>query len=217
MSLILSDQLQYFFESTKGQIATVIIILILFTLILISGKSKKVDTKALVISGVFIALYVALNQIIIFRMPQGGSITAFSMLAIALCGYLLGPRRAIMAGMCAGLIELIFNPYVIHPLQLLLDYPLAVGALGFAGLLRDKKIGLIGGYSFGVLCRYTCSFLSGVIFFGEYAPQGFNSFTWSLFYNLSYIGTEAALTFAILMFPQVRNTFKRLKTQIDKE
>ena len=141
-----SDQLQGFFESTMGQIVTVCIVLALFGAILISGKNKKTDVNALVLSAIFVALYVALDQISLFRLPQGGSVTAFSMLAITTCGYLLGSRRGVMAGICAGLVSLIFNPYVIHPVQLLLDYPLAVGGLGFSGLFRKGKYGLPAGY-----------------------------------------------------------------------
>ena len=209
------EQLQRFFESPTGQITTVVVILILFMGILISGKKKRTDTKALVLSAIFVALYLVLNQITIFRFPQGGSITAFSMLAITGCAYLLGVRRAIMAGMCAGLIELIFNPYVIHPLQLLLDYPLAVGALGFAGLIGSRKWSLQGGYLLGVLCRYICVVLSGIIFFGAYAPEGFNAVTWSLYYNICYIGAEAVPTLFILFLPPIRKTFQRLKSQLD--
>lgn len=210
-----SDQLQGFFESTMGQIVTVCIVLALFGAILISGKNKKTDVNALVLSAIFVALYAALDQISLFRLPQGGSVTAFSMLAITTCGYLLGSRRGVMAGICAGLVSLIFNPYVIHPVQLLLDYPLAVGGLGFSGLFRKGKYGLPAGYLFGAFCRYICVFLSGVIFFGEYAPEGFNGFTWSLYYNIIYIGTEAIVTLAILFLPPVRKTFQRLKTQIN--
>ncbi|NLP29532.1 MAG: energy-coupled thiamine transporter ThiT [Clostridiales bacterium] len=209
-----AEQIQGFFESQAGQISTVIVIVILFALILFSNKKKKTDTKALVISAIFVALYIVLNQITIFRLPQGGSITAFSMLAITSCAYLLGARRAVMAGMCAGLFELIFNPYVIHPLQLLLDYPLAVGALGFAGLLANRRAGLQFGYLVGIFARFICVFLSGVVFFGEYAPEGFNAFTWSLYYNLIYIGSEGILTFIILFLPPIRKSFTRLKSQI---
>jgi thiamine transporter len=212
-----SEQLQHFFESTGGQIATICMIMALFGVILFSGKGKKTDTKALVLSAIFVALYLALNQVIVFRMPQGGSITAFSMLSITLCAYLLGVRKGVMAGMCAGLVGLIFNPYVIHPLQLLLDYPLAVGALGFAGLFRKGKHSLQTGYLFGAFCRFLCTFLSGMIFFGEYAPEGFNAFTWSLYYNIAYIGSEAALTLVILWLPPVRKAFENFKTQIAKD
>ncbi len=208
-----AEQLQSFFESTFGQITTLTVIVLLFIGILLTGHEKKADTKAMVASGVLVALSIALNQIILFRMPQGGSITAFSMLPIVVCAYYFGVRRGLMAGMCVGLIDLIFNPYVIHPIQMLLDYPLAFGALAFAGLLRTKKFGLVSGYVLGLLCRYFCAVLSGIIFFGEYAPEGFNAFTWSIYYNITYLGVEGALTVIVLCIPAVRKAIEQLKGQ----
>jgi len=208
-----AEQLQGFFESTPGQVSTLIVIVLLFLGILVSGRGKKTDTKAMVTSAVLVALSIALNQIILFRMPQGGSITAFSMLPIVVCAYLFGVRRGMMAGMCVGLIDLIFNPYVIHPIQMLLDYPLAFGALAFAGLMRTRKFGLISGYIVGLLSRYFCSVLSGIIFFGQYAPEGFNAFTWSIYYNISYLGVEGALTVIVLCIPAVRKSIEQLKNQ----
>lgn len=209
-----AEQIQAFFESAPGQGIAVGAVILLFLLILVSGKNKKTDTRGLVLSAVFVALYIVLNQLTLFRFPQGGSITAFSMLAITACGYLLGTRRAVMAGMCAGLLELIFNPYVIHPLQLLLDYPLAVGALGFAGLIHSGKWSIPSGYLLGVLCRYLCVVLSGILFFGAYAPEGFNAFTWSIYYNLVYIGAETLITLPILFLPPIRSTLQRLRSQL---
>jgi len=209
-----AEQLQGFFESTLGQASTLIVIVLLFLGILVSGREKKTDTKAMVTSAVLVALSIALNQIILFRMPQGGSITAFSMLPIVVCAYFFGVRRGMMAGMCVGLIDLIFNPYVIHPIQMLLDYPLAFGALAFAGLMKTRKFGLISGYIVGLLSRYFCSVLSGIIFFGQYAPEGFNAFTWSIYYNITYLGVEGALTVAVLCIPAVRKSIEQLKKQI---
>lgn len=210
-----TENLQVFFESTAGQISTVIVIVLLFLGILISERGKKADTKAMVTSAVLVALAIALNQIILFRMPQGGSITAFSMLPIVVCAYFYGVRRGMMAGMCVGLIDLIFNPYVIHPVQMFLDYPLAFGALAFAGLMRTRKFGLISGYVVGLFARYLCAVLSGIIFFGQYAPEGFNAVTWSIYYNITYLGVEGVLTVIVLCIPAVRKAIDHLKTQID--
>lgn len=207
------EQLQGFFESTAGQVSTLAVIVLLFAGILVSDRGKKADTRAMVTSAVLVALAIALNQVVLFRMPQGGSITAFSMLPIIVCAYFYGVRRGLMAGMCVGLIDLIFNPYVIHPIQMLLDYPLAYGALAFAGLMRARKLGLISGYVVGLSARYLCAVLSGLIFFGQYAPEGFNALTWSIYYNITYLGAEGALTIAVLCIPAVRSTIEHLKKQ----
>lgn len=119
-----------------------------------------------------------------------------------------------MCGMCVGMIDLIFKPYVIHPLQLLLDYPLAFGAIGLAGLIfMARKDGLIPRILFGVLCRYICSVISGVVFFGAYVPEGFSPLTWSLWYNILYMGVEAAGTVVLLLIPSVRHSLKRIKSE----
>lgn len=205
------ETLQGFFESAQGQIIILIILSITFAAILFKGRSEKIDTKMLVVSAILIALSIVLNQITLFRMPQGGSITAFSMLPIVLCGYLYGVRRGVLAGICVGLLNLIFNPFVIHPLQLILDYPFAFGALGFAGFLRQAKAGLIKGYLLGIFARYVCSVLSGILFFGSYAPEGFNAITWSVYYNLTYIAAEGALTLLVLSSPAVRRAIEKMK------
>lgn len=209
------DKLQGFFESTTGQIISVAVLVILFAGVLLSGRKQKTNTKTMVVSALLVGLSIVLTRITIWSLPQGGSVSLFGMLPIVICAYFFGTRRAVMCGMCVGMIDLIFKPYVIHPIQLLLDYPLAFGAIGFAGLIfMAKKDGLIPAYLFGVLCRYICAVISGVVFFGAYAPEGFSALTWSLWYNVVYLAIEAAGTVILLLIPSVRHSLKRIKTEL---
>ena len=209
------DKLQGFFESTTGQIISVAVLVILFAGVLLSGKKQKTNTKTMVVSALLVGLSIVLTRITIYSLPQGGSVSLFGMFPIVICAYFFGTRRAVMCGMCVGMIDLIFKPYVIHPIQLLLDYPLAFGAIGFAGLIfMAKKDGLIPAYLFGVLCRYICAVISGVVFFGAYAPEGFSALTWSLWYNVLYLAIEAAGTVVLLLIPSVRYSLKRIKTEL---
>ena len=207
--------MQAFFESTQGKIAVIAVIVILLFLKKKKKKDKKTDVRALTVSALLIALATVLGQIKIFEMPQGGSVTLFSILPIVVCGYLLGTRRGVMAGFCVGLINLIFGPYVIHPVQLLMDYPIAFGALGLSGLTRNTKNGLTKGYIIGIIGRYICAVLSGVIFFGAYAPEGFNAWTWSLWYDLTYLAAEGILTIIVINIPAVKKMFISLKEQMN--
>lgn len=204
------ELLQSFFESVTGQIATTAIIFLLLVLVMRTNE-KKNDVSVLVKTAILLAVTFVLNHITLFKMPQGGSITAFSMFALFLVSYLFGPRQGILAGMAYGLLDLVLNPYVIHPIQILLDYPLAFGAIGIGGLLRNQRYGMIVGYLAGVLGRYLVVVLSGIIFWGMYAAEGFNAVSWSFFYNMTYILPEAIATVVILMIPQVRNLFDRFK------
>ena len=207
--------MQAFFESTTGKITVIAVIIILLIFIAMGGKGeKKTDVRALTVSALMIALASVLGQIKLFAMPQGGSVTLFSILPIVACGYLLGTRRGVMAGFCVGLIDLIFGPYVIHPVQLLLDYPIAFGAMGLSGIASNLKYGLTNGYIIGIVGRYICAVLSGVIFFGEYAPEGFNAWTWSLWYNFTYLAAEGVITIIVISIPAVRNMFNNFKAQL---
>ncbi len=204
------EVLQSFFESVPGQITTVAVIFVLLLLVMRTNK-KTNDVSVLVKTSILLAVTFVLNQVTLFRMPQGGSITAFSMFALFLVSYLFGPRQGILAGLAYGLIDLVINPYVIHPVQLFMDYPLGFGAIGIGGLLRNTNYGMIKGYCLGVLGRYLVVVLSGIIFWGIYAAEGFSAVSWSFFYNMTYILPEVIATVAILSIPKVRDVFDRYK------
>lgn len=209
--------LQNFVESRVGQVIIVLAIILVLALITLGSNSKaenkRVDIKALTVSSLLIAIAMVLSNIKLFTMPQGGSVTLLSLLPIAVVTYLYGTKRGVMAGVALGLVNLIFGPYVIHPVQLLLDYPIAFGALGLGGALRDSKNGLTKVYLTGVFARYFCAVMSGIIFFGAYAPKGFSAVTWSIWYNLTYIAVEAAITVVVINMPPVKSLFERLKNE----
>lgn len=206
--------MQDFLTSTGGQLIVLAAIIALLAIIFkTTKKDKKNNLKAMTYSAIAIAIAFALNTFIVFRMPQGGSATLFSMLVIVLIGYWFGPSTGIMAGMAFGLLNMLYSPFVVHPIQFLLDYPLAFGMLGIAGFFRNKKYGLQWGYLLAVFGRYICHVLSGVIFFSEYAGD-MNALLYSIIYNSTYIGIEALVTFALLWVPGIRNAFNRIKANI---
>lgn len=204
--------LQTFFESGLGQIVSVAaIILILALIFILGGKEKKMNVKALSLSAILIALAFVINNFFPrIPMPQGGSATFFSMFFIFLIGYTLGPKIGIMAGMAFGILDLLVNPYAVYPIQILMDYPLAFGMLGLGGFFKNKKNGLIIGYLTSIFGRFFVSFLSGMIFFGQYAPEGTSVFIYSFMYNITYIGVEGLMTVIILFIPVVKNAVDRL-------
>ena len=116
-----------------------------------------------------------------------------------------------MSGLAYGILQLIIDPYVLFPVQLVLDYFLAFGAFGLSGLFANAKAGLAKGYITGILGRYACTVLSGWIFFGSYAWEGWGALPYSIVYNAIYIFAEAAATLVILSVPAVRNGIGRIK------
>lgn len=174
-------------------------------------KKSRLTVKQLAFCAMAIALGTVLSNIKLFDLPYGGSVTLLSMFVICLTGYLFGLGAGIMTGVAYGVLQLIIDPYVLYPMQLVVDYILAFGALGLSGLFTNAKVGLIKGYIAGVLGRYVFSVISGWIFFGEYAWEGWAPLPYSLAYNGSYIFAEAAITIVILAIPAVRNGMARIK------
>lgn len=183
--------------------------------------SKSLSTRKIVFSAVSVALatvtanYIKLPSInALFGAYFGGSTTLFSMLFVSLPGFFFGPVAGFSAAIAHGLIQLISNPYIIHPVQLLFDYILAFGALGISGLFSGKKNGLVTGYSFGCLGRFIFSTISGLIFFTEYAGvlQTDLAAVWaSTAYNLSYIVPEYILTLIVISLPPVKKGLSYIK------
>ncbi len=199
--------------TTLGNVllAAIIIALLAAAMLFIHKNTKKLSARQLVFCAAAIALGTVLSNIKLFRFPTGGSITLLSMLIVTLPGYWFGLGAGLMTGVAYGVLQLLIDPYVLFPAQLIVDYLLAFGALGLSGLFYSKKHGLAKGYVTGILGRYLFAVISGWIFFGTYAWEGWNPFFYSLVYNGIYIFSEAAVTIIIIMLPPVRDAMTRVK------
>lgn len=194
------------------------LIILFITLLLLGaaifGNKKKMSTKQLVFSAMAIALATVTSMIKLFEMPMGGSVTLFSMLFIVLIGYWYGLGGGLTVAIAYGVLQLLLDPYILSFPQMLVDYILAFGALGLAGIFHNSKHGLIKGYIVAVLGRYFFAFLSGWIFFGMYAPDNFpNAVVYSLAYNGSYLGAEALITLIVIAIPPVAKALQTVKNQ----
>lgn len=175
------------------------------------NQFRKITTKQLVFSSAAIALAMVTSMIKLFEMPMGGSVTLLSMLFLTLVGYWYGPYTGMVAAASYGVLQFAIEPVFYSLPQVLTDYPLAFGALGVSGFFRKQKHGLMKGYVAAVLGRYFFTFLSGIIFFASYAPETMAAPVYSLVYNGSYLGAEAAITLIILALPPVAHGLEQIK------
>ena len=200
--------------TTAGYVLTAVAVFALLILIsTLAGKKKTVNAKQLAFAAGALALAIVTSYIKLFQLPMGGSVTLFSMFFVTLIGYWYGPTVGLMAGVAYGLLQMILDPYIVSIPQMLIDYPFAFGALGLAGFFSEKKNGMIIGYIVSVLGRFVFSVLSGVIFFGMYAPEGMSPLVYAIVYNGSYLATEAAITIILLCVPAVKKALATVKTQ----
>ena len=189
--------------------ALVILGVVLF---FVTRDSKKWTTRMLANAALCIALAFVLSYIRLYKLPQGGSITLASMLPIFLFAYAYGVSPGMLVGAAFGILQFIQDAYFVHPIELLLDYPLAFAMLGLAGLANrfSDKWGMIPGIILGTFGRFVCAFLSGVIFFGMYAPEGQSVLVYSAVYNGFYLIPEAIICIVLAMVPQIRRLAKQL-------
>jgi len=160
-------------------------------------------TKLLAEMAVVIALSTVLSLVKFSVWPQGGSVTAGSMVPLFWLSLRRGARWGVTAGVIYGMVQFFVEPYFVHPAQLLLDYPIAFGAVGFAGFFRRHEL---GGVAVGIGGRFLAHFVSGVIFFAIYAPQvylgvniGANAYAYSALYNGSYLLPELVISLVLML------------------
>lgn len=162
---------------------------------------NRITTRMLVEAGVMIALAQILSYIKIYEAPYGGSVTAGSMVPIMFFALRYGLKPGFLVGMVYGVLQFILGPkYSYHLLSILLDYLLAFGFLGLAGLIRGNRTGALAGVFLAVLGRFVCHLLSGVIIFASYAPEGMNPWFYSTLYNGAYLLPELVISWVALGF-----------------
>lgn len=201
-------------SSTGGKaqlyIYTFVLIIALVLIVLLLGRKKKINkTNSVVYGAVLIALSFALSYVKFFSLPQGGSITFASLLPLMLYSYMFGIRRGILAGFIYGILQFFQAPYFVHPMQFLLDYPIAFAAIGITGIFNEHKVfkgkvtilNFIIGALVSVIIRYLSSVVAGIFVWGSYVDENLNSegniilgpVAWSFLYN-SFVFADLAVT-----------------------
>lgn len=158
------------------------------------------NSRALVEAGVMIAMAQVLSYIVLFEMPQGGSITAGSMIPIIFFALRWGWKRGLMAGAVYGVLQFMLGPkYTFHIVSLLFDYALGFGLIGLAGLIKPtNKMTIALGAGVGVLGRFASHYVSGVVIWATYV-ENVNPFIYSALYNLSYLLPEMIISILLLV------------------
>ncbi len=176
----------------------------------LTTRSERVRLIAEI--GLSIALAVVLGMMKVWQMPQGGEIS-LAMLPLLVLSFRRGILPGLLAGALYGVLDAQLNPFVVHWVQYILDYPLAYAVVGLAGVtasqLRSsvgrsgRTVALIaGGTALGAIARYAAHVVSGAVFFGEYAPAGQPVVLYSAGYNsFVLVSAVACAAAAIAIVP----------------
>ncbi len=173
-------------------------------------SQAKSNTRILTETAIMSALSIVLSYIIVFRMPQGGSVSLV-LLPLIFISLRRGPVWDCLAGAICGIVQLMFGGSFLNPIQVLFDYVLSFGTLGFSGFfarpfqaaVTNKKQSKIFLYTFlasllGGFMAYVNNVISGIVFYGEYTPKGQSVFAYSTIYNATYMISETIVALIII-------------------
>lgn len=175
-----------------GMIVSAVVFMVMMVVMWFVGDKRKMsDTRSIVYGAISIALSFALSYAKLFKLPQGGSVTFASLLPLMIYCCMFGTRRGLIVCTIYGVLQALQDPFIIHPMQFLLDYPLAFGLIGVSGIFmekgvfKDKKVVafLLGGV-LAVVLRYACHVCSGVFAFADYADL--DKYDTAIAYSMAY-------------------------------
>ena len=181
-----------------------------------NSKTKKLVEMSILVALAFVLDYVA-NIYSGWFWPFGGSIS-ISLVPLAIIAFRYGWVAGFLGGFTMGLLQLLTGAYIMHPIQVLFDYPLPYAVLGFAGFFASNvnavEVGRRSLYiwlatGIGSIARLVCHIISGVVFFAYYAPEGMNPVVYSVGYNTPFVLASYILSAIILVI-----LYKRYANQL---
>jgi len=168
-----------------------------------AGSNSRDSLRALVESAILVALAFILSYFTLFKLPQGGSVTPFSMLPVMMIGLRHGLKWGLGGGFIYACLQMLqqFWPPPTGTVEgyiavVMLDYILAFTVLGLAGLFKGKRYGLLFAAPICLTLRFLSHFISGIIVWNIYAGE-LPVWLYSLTYNGTYMGIELLLTMVI--------------------
>ena len=196
-------------------------------------KRLNTNVSKLAECAVMLALAFALSCAKLFEMPMGGSVTIASMLPIMLIGIKYGTVTGMSVGFVYSLTQLLqavmsgnVFPYceTLGALTVCVafDYIVPFTLLGLAGIFKElgavknPEIASYVGIVSTVALRFVCHFITGVVIWGQWAPDGMGKYLYSFLYNGGFLAADFAICIvcAVLMF---RKSEIRKLTGLEKE
>lgn len=184
-------------------ILTAIVVALAVVLGVLFDKQTSYDARSITYASICVATSFALSYVKFFTMgPDGGSITFASLVPLALYSYMFGIRKGMVAAVVYGLLQFIQSPHFYEPTQALLDYPIAFGVIGLAGIGRKFKflkgnvlLEFAVGLFIGCALRYVAHSISGYFVFGG-GQVGWAVLKYSLVYN-SFVFVDYAIDLVV--------------------
>jgi len=174
---------------------------------------KRIPVTVLAECALMLAVATILSFITVYQMPYGGTITLCSMVPLLYVSFHYPIKWATLTAVAFGLLQMLFaffappsRSILVFAGVVLLDYLVAFGVLGLAGFFgkpfqgsNDGIKGMLIGGSIAIAGRFLCHFVSGILIWSAYAPEGQLVALYSLLYNGSFMLGEWLLSMVALV------------------
>lgn len=158
---------------------------------------KNKNLRCICEGAVTVAMSIALSYL---KIPTGAAFGGFGgsidlvMIPLIIFAVSRGTGWGLGAGLVFGTLKFFFaGGSAVSWQSMLLDYSLAYMFVGFAGLARGRRLGLVSGAVIGCIGRFLIHFLSGITIYAQYMPERFmdmamsSAWLYSLLYNATYM------------------------------
>ena len=157
------------------------------------------------------ALATVLSFVVVYRMPNGGSISAASMVPIIFVALTCDLKTALLTSLTYSVVQMMIGFYppptqniISFILVILCDYVVAFGVLGLAGIiakpLGNGKTAAAIATGTVIFLRFICHFITGITIWSVFAPEGTPVWLYSMTYNGSFMLPEAVISIIVITF-----------------
>ena len=177
--------------------------------------TKRKITRMLCEGAIMIALSLILGLLKVFELPQAGSVS-LEMLPLLLFCVRWGMGGGFIACFAFGILQVFVQGAISWGwASILLDYVVAFGVMGIAGLGKNHKYGIFWGSVLGGVARFIIHFISGITIYKIVAPTELfgtvfdNAALYSAVYNGSYVTIDVILCLVIfgLLYKRLNKYF----------
>lgn len=194
----------------RDTIITVLLLLAYYGITCFLCRGVKLRTKDLCLCGLSAALTLILESIRI-PLPTGATIPCASMVPLMLLAVLCDYRLTFWAGWVCGVVGVFLVPawQPVHWGQVFAEHLVCFSCMGYVGIFgTDKRWKILCGIALASALKLCGHILSGVIFFSQYAWEGWGAWGYSVVYNISQ-NMPLCILSAVIVLALSLHTLKR--------
>ena len=162
--------------------------------------SNRNKIRRLTECGVLMALALALSFLKIIKLPSGGSVS-LGILPLMLIAARHGAKTSLVCGIVFGFLLVANGATIVHPMQFILDYPLAYASISLAGLIKwETDLKAVTAITMANIVRLHFHVIAGTIFFAKNKENIKEALIFSYGYNCGHLIPETIICAIIVWY-----------------